>query len=87
MPIFQVPKKMSDTLLLSLGELLEYDFSNLLISILVTEGSDTLLTGIESHHLLPLMHGDIQDLKEVSCHARIVMSVGLLNVSVFSISS
>ena len=33
------------------------------------------------------MHGDIQDLKEVSCHARIVLGVRLINGPVFSISS
>lgn len=33
------------------------------------------------------MHGDIQDLKEVSCHARIIVGVRLLNGPVFSISS
>lgn len=87
MSIFQIPKKMSDALLLSFGELLEYDFANLLIPILVTHGFDLLFTGIECHHLLTLMHGDIQDLKEVSCHARIVVGVRLLNSPVFSISS
>ena len=78
---------MSDTLLLSFCELLEYDFANLLVPIFVTQGFNPLLTGIERHHLFPLMHGDIQDLKEVSCHARIVVCVRLLYRSVFSISS
>jgi hypothetical protein len=47
MAIFQIPKKMSDTLLLSFGELLEYNFANLLVPILVAKGFDLLLTGIE----------------------------------------
>jgi len=87
MPIFQVPKKVSNTLLLSFGELLEYDFADFLVPILVIKGYDILLTSIERHNLLPLMHGDIQDLKKVSCHARIVVGVGLLNGSVFGVSS
>ena len=87
MPIFQVPKKMPNTLLLCFGELFEYDFANLLVPIFVIEGFDILLTGIERHRLPPLMHGDIHYLKKVSCHPRVVMGFGLVNGSVFGISS